>query len=66
MKIAEIRKLKTAELAKRSSELRDEITELRRRVYSGEAQNTRLVRAKRKDLARVLTVLAEQLAKENI
>lgn len=66
MKIVEIRKLKTEELTKRSSELRDEIVELRRRLYSGEVQNTRVIRTKRKDLARVLTVLAEQLQKESI
>lgn len=66
MKIVEIRKLKTEELTKRSSELRDEIVELRRRLYTGEVQNTRVIRTKRKDLARVLTVLAEQLQKESI
>lgn len=66
MKIAEIRKLKTEELTKRSSELRDEIVELKRRLYSGEVQNTRTIRAKRRDLARVLTVLGEQLQKESI
>jgi len=66
MKIAEIRKLKTADLAKQSTDLRDEINELRRRLYSGEVQNTRIIRAKRKDLARVLTVLQEQLSKEAV
>lgn len=66
MKIAEIRKLSTAELTKRSSELRDEIVELRRRLYNGEVQNVRVIRNKRKDYARVLTVLGEQLSKENI
>jgi ribosomal protein L29 len=30
----------------------------------GEVQNNRLIRGKRKDLARMLTVLGEQLAKE--
>lgn len=66
MKIADIRKLSTADLTKQSSSLRDEITELRRRLYSGEVQNVRVLRAKRKDLARVLTVLGEQLAKEEM
>lgn len=66
MKIADIRKLSTAELATESSKLREEITELRRRLYSGEVQNVRVIRAKRKDLARMLTVLSEQLTKENI
>jgi len=66
MKIAEIRKLKTEELTKQSTELRDEIVELRRRMYSGEVQNVRIIRSKRKDLARILTVLSEQLQKESI
>ena len=66
MKISEIRKLKTDELAKRSSDLRDEITELKRRLYVGELTNTRVIRSKRKDLARILTVLGEQLQKESI
>jgi large subunit ribosomal protein L29 len=66
VKIIEIRKLSTQELTKQSSDLRDEIAELRRRLYSGEVQNVRVIRRKRKDLARVLTVLTEQLAKEEI
>jgi large subunit ribosomal protein L29 len=66
VKIIEIRKLSTQELTKQSSDLRDEIAELRRRLYSGEVQNVRVIRHKRKDLARVLTVLTEQLAKEEI
>lgn len=66
MKVADIRKLKTEELTKQVSDLREEIAELRRRLYSGEAQNVRIVRAKRKDLARMLTVLGEQLQKERI
>lgn len=66
MKISEIRKLNTSQLTKESSKLRDEITELRRSMHMGELQNVRAIRNKRKDLARVLTVLGEQLAKERI
>lgn len=66
MKIAEIRKLKTTELTLQSSQLRDEINELKRRLYNGEVTNVRIIKDKRKDLARVLTVLAEQLQKESI
>ncbi|HEU4914435.1 MAG TPA: 50S ribosomal protein L29 [Candidatus Saccharimonadales bacterium] len=66
MKIAEIRKLSTAELTTESTKLREEIAELKRRLSSGEVQNVRVIRGKRKDLARVLTVLGEQLAKENM
>jgi ribosomal protein L29 len=66
MKIAEIRKLSTTELTTESTKLREEIAELKRRLSSGEVQNVRVIRNKRKDLARVLTVLGEQLAKENM
>lgn len=64
MKIADIRKLSTSELTTETSKLRDEIVELKRRIYMGENQNVRSVRGKRKDLARMLTVLSEQLSKE--
>lgn len=64
MKVADIRKLSTEELATQSTSLREEIVELRRRFATGEAQNVRLLRTKRKDLARMLTVLGEQLVKE--
>ena len=66
MKIAEIRKLSTSDLAKESTKVREEITELKRRLHLGEVQNVRVIRTKRKDLARLLTVLSEQLVKENI
>lgn len=64
MKIAEIRKIKTDELAVEATKLREEISELKRRAVTGEVQNVRQIRAKRKDLARMLTVLSEQLVKE--
>ena len=66
MKIADIRKLSTSDLATESTKLREEIAELKRRMYAGEVQNVRIVRHKRKDLARMLTVLSEQLTKENM
>lgn len=66
MKVADIRKLSTADLTTESTKLRDEIAQLKRRLYSGELDNVRLIRNKRKDLARMLTVLGEQLSKEEI
>lgn len=66
MKITDIRKLKTDELTVEATRLREEIAELKRRSAMGELQNVRAVRAKRKDLARMLTVLSEQLTKETI
>ncbi len=65
MKMIDIRKLSTTELTTESTKLRDEIAELRRRVHMGEQTNVRLIRNKRKDLSRVLTVLGEQLTKES-
>jgi ribosomal protein L29 len=64
MKIADIRKLSTEQLTTESTKLREEIVELKRRIGMGEVQNVRVVRDKRKDLARMLTVLSDQLAKE--
>ena len=66
MKIVEIRKIPTSDLTTECTKLREEIAELKRRVVSGEVQNVRMIRGKRKDLARLLTVLGEQLTKENI
>lgn len=64
MKVVEIRKLSTADLATESTKLREEITDLKRRLHLGEVQNVRVIRSKRKDLARMLTVLGEVLTKE--
>ena len=64
MTVTEIRKLSTAELTTESTKLREEIAELKRRLHVGEVQNVRVIRGKRKDLARVLTVLGEQLREE--
>jgi large subunit ribosomal protein L29 len=66
MKVVEIRKLSTGDLTTECTKTREEITELRRQLHMGELQNVRLIRAKRKDLARMLTVLGEQLAKESM
>lgn len=66
MKIAEIRKLTTNDLTTESTKLREEIAEMKRRLHTGEIQNVRVIRNKRKDLARMLTVLSEQLAKETV
>jgi ribosomal protein L29 len=64
MKVADIRKLSTSELTTETTKLREEITELKRKLIMGEIQNTRVIRLKRKDLARLLTVLGEALTKE--
>ena len=64
LKIDEIRKMKADELVKASSELKDEIIEMKRRIRTGEVQNPRILRVKRRELARMLTILGEHLSKE--
>lgn len=64
VKMEEIRKMKADDLVKTSTLLRDEIVEMKRRVHMGEVTNPRILRAKRRELARVLTVLGEHLSKE--
>jgi len=65
LKMEEIKKMSTADLVTKTTEARTEIAEMRRRIHMGEMQNTRVLRQKRRDLARMLTVLSEQLSKEN-
>jgi ribosomal protein L29 len=64
MKVTDIRKLSTTQLTKDSTKMREEIAELRQKLALGDMQNVRTIRNKRKDLARMLTVLSEQLTKE--
>lgn len=63
-KMEEIRNMKAEELVKMTSGLREEIAEMKRRIHMGEVQNPRVVRLKRRELARMLTVLGEHLSKE--
>lgn len=64
MKVSEIRKMSTVELTQESTKMREEIVQLKRRLHLGEIDNNRAIRNKRKDLARILTVLSEALIKE--
>jgi ribosomal protein L29 len=66
MKLTDIRKLSTKDLATESTKLQEEIIDLRQHLSMGELQNVRAIRNKRKDLARLLTVLGEQLTKEKM
>ena len=66
MKTAEIRKMKTTDLMESVTILSAENAELRRRIHMGETTNVRALRTKRKDLARMLTIMSEQLSKENV
>ncbi len=64
VKMEDIRKMEAEELVKTSTTLRDELAEMKRGVHMGEVQNPRVLRTKRRELARVLTVLGEHLSKE--
>ncbi|MEI7838251.1 MAG: 50S ribosomal protein L29 [bacterium] len=64
MKTVDIRKMNTEQLTLETTNLREEIAQMRRKIAMGEITNVRAIRIKRKDLARVLTVLSEQLIKE--
>ena len=64
MKMIDIRKLSTADLSKESVKIKNEIFELKHKLLLGQITNVKLIKLKRKDLARVLTVLSEQLLKE--
>jgi ribosomal protein L29 len=64
MKISDIKKLSTDQLTKDSTLLREEIAQMRQKLALGDVKNVRSIRNKRKDLARMLTVLSEQLTKE--
>ena len=66
MKIAEIRKMETDKIMKQLSGVRLEIAELRKGLSMGESTNVRAIRNKRKQLARMLTVVGEKLDKEDI
>ncbi len=66
MKLIEIRKIETAKLIKQVDEVKLEIAELKRGIVMGESTNVRAVRNKRKQLARMLTVVGEKLEKEKI
>ena len=64
MKMLELRKKTVSELTNDVNKLREEIAEATRRLRMGEVQNVRVVRGKRKDLARMLTIIGEQLREE--
>lgn len=63
MKANELRELTTEELQKKVADLKAELFNLRFQLATGQLENYRRVRAVRKDLARVKTVLWEREAK---
>lgn len=63
MKASEFRQLTDAELEARIRELRQRLFQLRLRHATGQLEQTSLLRATRKDLARALTVRNERRRK---
>lgn len=53
-----LKKLNTADLQKKANELRVEIVDLQRGIKTGDVQNLKAAHARKRELARVLTLLA--------
>lgn len=60
MKSSDMRALTAEELKQKENDFRRELFNLRFRLATGEVENPMRVRAVRKDIARVLTVMAEK------
>ncbi|MDA8082877.1 MAG: 50S ribosomal protein L29 [Nitrospiraceae bacterium] len=63
MKMAELREVSADELLKKEQDMRKELFNLRFQKATGEIENPMRIRALRKDIARVLTVLTEKQQK---
>ncbi|HEB76799.1 MAG TPA: 50S ribosomal protein L29 [Nitrospirae bacterium] len=60
MKPSELRNMTVDELLQKEKELRKELFNLRFQQATGEIQNPKRIRAVRKDIARILTVISEK------
>lgn len=60
MRASEIREIRSEELHTRLQETRRELFNLRQQWYAGSLQDHNRLRAVRKDIARILTVLRER------
>ncbi|MCS7163410.1 MAG: 50S ribosomal protein L29 [Thermodesulfovibrio sp.] len=60
MKAKDLRNLSIEELRKKEKELRKELFNLRFQLSKGELQNVRRIRAVKKDIARILTIITEK------
>lgn len=61
---SDLTSMKREDLLSKVSELREEITTLRRGMHNGEVQNVRAAGVKKRELARVLTALSVVSAEE--
>ncbi len=60
MKVSELKELAVEELQKKEQDLRKELFNLRFQQATGEIENPMRIRAIRKDIARVLTLINEK------
>ena len=61
MKVKEIRELTTAEMLDQEKQLKEELFNLRFQLATGQLENTARIKEVRKSLARIKTVLREQV-----
>lgn len=64
MKIAELKAKKPAELTTLLSETQKELADARRGLAAGELQNPRVITQHRKSIAQIMTVMSENIKKE--
>ena len=62
MKFSEIRDLTVEELKKKSSELREQLFELKMKNQLGQVGNPLQIRSVRKDIAKIQSALTQKLA----
>jgi large subunit ribosomal protein L29 len=60
MKTSELREITVDELQKKEQDMRKELFNLRFQQATGEIENPMRIRALKKDIARILTVLTEK------
>ncbi len=64
MKAAELRELSTAELNEKLTDLKAELFQLRFQLAINQLENPTRIKAVKKDIARILTILCEQSRQE--
>ena len=60
MKLIEIKELSTGELSEELKKARQELVDLRMKFFSRQLDNPSLIKKKRKDIARILTVRTQK------
>ncbi|HRL50807.1 MULTISPECIES: 50S ribosomal protein L29 [Lactobacillales] len=61
MKVKDIRELTTAEMLDQEKQLKEELFNLRFQLATGQLENTARIKEVRKSIARIKTVLREQV-----